>query len=158
FSYRDVADGIMTQQKWLLASLLKNSRLKQLMDAEVLSHDKSYKTFELVHDLQAGLWSELEAPHPRIDPLRRALQQTYLEFLKKQLEPKDAGMPPAFGLPLAPLISGPALLRPVARAALVELTERMKASLPRVQDQETKLHLQDALVEIEHALHPCSFP
>ena len=51
------------------------SRIDRLFDAEVLLGDKAYTPVELVDDLQAGIFSELKAAEPRIDPIRRALQR-----------------------------------------------------------------------------------
>jgi Met-zincin/Domain of unknown function (DUF5117)/Domain of unknown function (DUF5118) len=141
FSYHNVADDIMSEQKSALTTLLSEGRLKRLFDAEVLYGDKCYKVYELVNDLQGGLWSELSAAHPRIDPLRRALQGVYLDILKKELDVKEQ------------VATGALLLRPVARAAFAELAKRIRAALPKVQDQETKLHLENALSEIDTTLN-----
>jgi hypothetical protein len=107
----------------------------------VLYGDKCYKVYELVKDLQGGLWSELNAAHPHIDPLRRALQCVYLDLLKKELDVKEQ------------VPTGALLLRPVARAAFAELAKRIRATLPKVQDQETKLHLENALSEIDTTMN-----
>jgi hypothetical protein len=141
FSYHNVADDIMSEQKSALTSLLSEDRLKRLFDAEVLYGDKCYKVYELVNDLQGGLWSELNAAHPRIDPLRRSLQGVYLDILKKELDVKEQ------------VATGALLLRPVARAAFAELAKRIRATLPKVQDQETKLHRENALSEIDTTLN-----
>ncbi len=88
--YSGVADDIAGQQKSLLLDLLSASRLSRLLDAEVLAPDKAYTAMELVADLQAGIWSELKAEHPKVDPLRRGLQRAYLDRLKGELDRTDS--------------------------------------------------------------------
>ena len=92
--YSGVADDIAGQQKSLLLDLLSASRLSRLLDAEVLAPDKAYTAMELVADLQAGIWSELKAEHPKVDPLRRGLQRAYLDRLKGELDRKDSAPQP----------------------------------------------------------------
>ena len=91
--YSGVADDIAGQQKSLLLDLLSSSRLGRLLDAEVMAPDKAYTAIELVADLQAGIWSELKAEHPKMDPLRRSLQRAYLDRLKGELDHKDSASP-----------------------------------------------------------------
>ena len=100
--YSGVADEIAGQQKSVLLDLLSASRLSRLLDAEVLAPDKTYTAIELMADLQAGIWSELKAEHPKVDPLRRGLQRAYLDRLKGELDSKDsaAAVRPARGSPV----------------------------------------------------------
>jgi hypothetical protein len=136
--YSGVADDVAGQQKSLLLDLLSASRLSRLLDAEMLAPDKAYTAMELVADLQAGIWSELKAEHPKVDPLRRGLQRAYLDRLKGELDRKDSG--------------SPSELRAVARSALRDLSKTIAAALPRVMDPQTKAHLEDVNAEIEAAL------
>ncbi len=92
--YSGVADDVAEQQKSLLLDLLSASRLSRLLDAEVLAPDKAYTAMELVADLQSGVWSELKAEHPKVDPLRRGLQRAYLDRLKGELDRKDPAPQP----------------------------------------------------------------
>ena len=88
--YNGVADDIAGQQKSLLLDLLSASRLSRLLDEEVVAPDNAYTAMELVADLRAGIWSELKAQHPKVDPLRRGLQRAYLDRLKGELDRKDS--------------------------------------------------------------------
>lgn len=154
FRYSGVANDIAAQQKSLLLDLLSVSRLNRLLDAEVLAPDKAYTAMELVADLQAGIWSELKAEHPKVDPLRRGLQRVYVDHLKGELDSKAAA--PQLIIIRSPVgtdSSGSLSdLRPVARSALRDLSKTIAAALPRVQDPRTKAHLEDAKAEIEAAL------
>jgi hypothetical protein len=152
--YSGVANDIAAQQKSLLLDLLSASRLNRLLDAEVLAPDKAYTAMELVADLQAGIWSELKAEHPKIDPLRRGLQSAYLDRLMGELDRKDSAPQPIIIRSPREAGSGGSLsdLRAVARSALRDLSKTIAAALPKVQDPQTKAHLEDVNAEIEAAL------
>jgi hypothetical protein len=153
FRYNGVANDVMTQQRSLLQTLLSGSRVNRLFDAEVLAPGKAYTVVELVNDLQDGLWSELAAAHPQIEPLRRHLQSAYLEILRKEFDSKEVAPTPR---PFGPIASDPEThdseLRAVARQALKDLSKRIKTTLPEVKDPATRMHLDDSLSEIESAL------
>ena len=151
--YSGVADDIAGQQKSLLLDLLSASRLSRLLDAEVLAPDKAYTAMELVADLQAGIWSELKAEHPKVDPLRRGLQRAYLDRLKGELDRKDSAPQPIIIRSPRETDSGSLSdLRAVARSTLRDLSKTIAAALPRVLDPRTKAHLEDVIAEIEAAL------
>jgi hypothetical protein len=154
FKYSGVANDVASQQKAILTSLLSASRLNRLFDAEVLSGDKAYTVVELVGDVQAGLFSELKADAPKVDPLRRNLQRVYLDLLKKEF---DAEAPPSGpgGRPL-PLFGDDAgrvtELRAVARVALGRLEKQIVAAQPKAKDAATQAHLEDLLAEVRAIL------
>jgi hypothetical protein len=154
FRYSGVANDIAGQQKSLLLDLLSASRLNRLLDAELMAPEKAYTAMELVKDLQAGIWSELKAEHPKVDPLRRVLQSAYLDRLKGELDHKDSAPQPVIMRISREMDSGGSLsdLRAVARSALRDLSTTIAAALPKVQDTQTKAHLEDAMAEIEAAL------
>ena len=148
-----MADDIAGQQKPLLLDLLSASRLSRLLDAEVLAPDKAYTAMELVADLQAGIWSELTAEHPKVDPLRRCLQRAYLDRLKEELDHKDSATQSITVRSPGRGIRGEACPTcAVSRSTLRDLSKEIAAALPRVVDPETKVHLEDTIAEIEAAL------
>jgi hypothetical protein len=152
--YSGVADDIAGQQKSLLLDLLSASRLSRLLDAEVLAPDKAYTAMELVADLQAGVWSELKAEHPRVDPLRRGLQRAYLDRLTGELDREDTAPQPQPIMRRRRVTDSGSLsdVRAVARFALRDLRKTIAAAVPRVLDPETKAHLEDVKAEIDEAL------
>jgi hypothetical protein len=153
FRYSGVAGEVMAMQKGLLRNLLSPDRLNRLFDAEVLAPDKAYTVVELVNDLQDGLWSELKAGQPRVDPLRRNLQRAYLELLKHEFEPPAAVAAPApIFRPGDDTGERVSELRAVARTALRDLSRQITAALPNAKDAATRAHLEDSLNEIEAAL------
>ncbi len=152
--YSGVADDIAGQQKSLLLDLLGASRLSRLLDAEVMAPEKAYTAMELVADLQAGIWSELKAEHPKVDPLRRNLQRAYLDRLKGELDRKDSAPQPIIVRRPREAESSGSLsdVRAIARSALRDLSKTIAAALPKVRDPETKAHLEDVIAEIDDAL------
>lgn len=153
FRYSGVAGDVLSMQKGLLRTLLSHDRLSRLFDAEVLEQDTAYSVVELLGDVQNGLWSELKEAHPRIEPLRRELQRTYLDILKSEFETAataDAPRPVGRmrGIPSERVSE----LRAAARSALRELDKQIGAALPNVNDPATRVHLEDTRSEIEAAL------
>jgi hypothetical protein len=153
FSYNGVAGDIQTQQQMLLRSLLSGARLNRIFNAEILAPDKTYTVIELLNDVQDGVWSELKGDHVKVDPLRRSLQDTYLDILKKEFENKEAVTAPRVVSPfMMEAETHGSELRAVARMALRDLAKRIITALPQVQDIATKAHLEDAAAEIEATL------
>jgi hypothetical protein len=156
FRHSGVANDVLSMQKALLESLLSGARMGRLFDAELMDPAAAYTAMELVHDLQAGLWSELNAEHPKIEPLRRELQRDYLNILKKEFESPSAVAPAAPAGPggFAKKDAGDRVseLRAVARSALRDLSRRIATALPKVTDPATQAHLEDAASQIETTL------
>ncbi|HLJ54544.1 MAG TPA: zinc-dependent metalloprotease [Chthonomonadaceae bacterium] len=136
-----VADRILANQRTLLTTLLQPARIKRLADFQAISPNQAYTLAQLVTELQAGIWSELSAPHPVMDLYRRNLQRAYLETMKPVL---------------ASDTTTGTELRPIARGALKELMHSINVALPRVTDHETMLHLQDCSTQIDRILNPKS--
>jgi hypothetical protein len=157
FRYQGTASAITNQQRALLASLLSSSRMARLFDAEVLMGDKAYTPVELVDDLQAGIFSELKAAEPKIDPVRRQLQRSYLDILKNEFNPQTA--PPSGGSLPSPRGGGGggggggvSELRAVARVALAKLEKDIVAAQAKAKDPLTVAHLADLLADIKSIL------
>ncbi len=156
FKYSGVANDVASQQKTLLTGLLSPTRLNRLFDAEVLTPDKAYTVVEFVSEIQDGLFSELKAEAPKVDPLRRTLQRAYLDILKKEFEDTPApastslpiGRPSPFGGDSARVSE----LRAVARLSLEKLSKELTDVRPKAKDPATKAHLADLHHEIESIL------
>jgi hypothetical protein len=151
FKYTGVANDVSSQQKALLQSLLGSSRVRRMMDEELLAQDRAYTVMELLNDVQDGIWSELNVEKPKVDVLRRSLQRAYLEHLKSDLLPaKDD--PNKATIMIGDGAGGSTDFRAVARFALQQLERRIKSASTRTQDAITAVHLQDCLWEIEAML------
>ena len=131
-----------------MQSLLSSSRIRRLMDDELLQGEKAYTVTELVADVQDGIFSEVKASSPRIDVLRRGLQRAYLDHLKSELVPsKDGGG--GGSIFFGDGGGGSTDFRAVARVALQRLQGQVNAAVPRTKDAITIAHLQDCEREIE---------
>ncbi len=152
FQHTGVAADVMGQQRALLGTLLGATRLRRMLDAELVMGDKAYSAMDLVGDVQAGVWSELKSERPQVDALRRNLQRGYLEILKGELLAKDDGA----GVTIivvgedAPGKNGD--FRAIARSAVAELKGQIESALARTQDNMTRIHLQDCRREVESML------
>ena len=160
FRYTGVASDVMGQQRAILTGLLSGARLSRLLDAEIQDAEHAYTVGELVGDVQAGLWKELSADAPKVDPLRRNLQRSYLDVLKAEFEPTQAAGSVVIPSPRrAPILDfgGPSRvfeLRAVARVALKDLKKEIEAAAPKTKDAVTKAHLEDSLSVIDEVLDP----
>ena len=148
FKYTSAAGGISLQQRSLLRSLLGATRLSRLADGELLAPDEAYTSVELVADVQAGLFSELKADAPAIDPLRRQLQRAYIDLMGAEFEPPA----PAGGTTLPGLsgasVRAPSELRAVGRQALAKLRGELDAAKGKAKDPLTAAHVADLSSEI----------
>jgi hypothetical protein len=148
FRYSGAAADIARQQRQLLGSLLSANRLARLTDAELLAPDKAYTAVELVGDLQNGLFAELKADEPKIDPLRRQLQRAYLDILKAEFQPPAAPAGGRLPGPGESLVRTPSELRAVARQSLAKLAKNLDATKGKAKDPATFAHLDDLHSEI----------
>ena len=155
FKFTGATSSVTSQQRSILASLLSSSRIARLSDGEVLLGEKAYTAVELVDDLQAGIFSELKAAEPKIDPIRRALQRNYVDILKGEFAPPAAagggGGPrgiPSFG-EIGPRASE---LRGVARVALGKLEKELGTAKGKAKDVASVAHLGDLQAEIKAIL------
>jgi len=157
FKYTGTAGAVTSQQRSILSSLLASSRMSRLFDAEVLLGDKAYTPVDLVDDLQAGLFVELKEEAPKIDPIRRALQRSYVDILKNEFTPAPAvGDFPTLPRGRAPGLGdfGPRVneLRAVARVALGKLEKELGTAKGKAKDPATVAHLADLQSEIKSIL------
>ena len=157
FKFSGATTTVTSQQRMLLSSLLSASRLARLFDAEVLTGDKAYTPVELVDDLQAGIFSEIKAADPKIDPIRRQLQRSYIDILKNEFNPPtvDAGGPVLPGRRGGSFGEAPprtSELRAVARVALAKLEKEIATAKEKAKDVATAAHLGDVGAEIKKIL------
>ncbi len=153
FKFTGATSAVTGQQRGILATLLSPARMSRLFDAEVLLGDKAYTPVELVDDLQAGVFSELKSETPKIDPIRRQLQRSYVDILKNEFT-SAAPATPAF-TPRGGFgdVSRTTELRAVARVALAKLEKDIVAAKAKTKDVATVGHLEDLQAEIKEILH-----
>ncbi|MEJ5277351.1 MAG: zinc-dependent metalloprotease, partial [Thermogemmata sp.] len=156
--FSGAANTIMVHQRDLLRALLSQERMTRLFDAELLLGDKAYTPAELLQDLQKGLFRELQSPEPKIDPVRRQLQRTYVQILIDRIRrveqlPEDESETSPF--PRSRQRPPPVRvneLRAVARLALQQLLKDLAAAKAKVKDPLTLAHLTDLQATIQAIL------
>ncbi|MCS7271945.1 MAG: zinc-dependent metalloprotease, partial [Gemmataceae bacterium] len=148
--FADAGSAIISQQRTLLRSLLSSDRMGRLFDAELLQGSQAYTPAELLEDLQKGLFSELQAAEPKIDPIRRQLQRNYVEILANEFhppaEPAASAPPPVPPRRRSADISSSTRvseLRAVARVALAQLLQDISVAKSKAKDPLTRAHLVD---------------
>ncbi|HEX6630319.1 MAG TPA: zinc-dependent metalloprotease [Gemmatimonadaceae bacterium] len=148
-------ERINNAQTGILNTLLADSRLNRLVEQEAMAARPAdvYTAGAMLTDLRHGIWGELDDRSVRVDPYRRALQRSYLRLIDTRLNPppRPANAPAGFG-PQAP--SGPTDARALLRGELKVLDGELRAALARTSDRTTRLHLEDARLEIERILDP----
>ena len=153
------AEGIVPRvrqaQAGVLNSLLSENRLDRMIEYEALADgDDAYSIADLLDDLEAGVWYELDDRSVRIDVFRRNLQRAYLEAVDRHINPP----PPSPGAQQGPGGGQTQRFASDARAALrghlVELDRTAASAIGRTADGMTRLHLRDLRVQIDRILNP----
>ncbi len=148
---------ITQAQGSILNSVLQNARLLRLSEhAHGARPGRVYTPTELLEDLRAGIFSELDGNRD-IDVYRRTLQRMYVDALDEKINPPP---PPASGTaqPARRAPSGPPELdvelsdiHAVVRAELKALGEDIQDAAAGASGLK-KAHLEDLLFRIEKAL------
>lgn len=127
-------DNMGQYQLFLLYDLLDSDRLQRLVESEQLDSD-AYLLVDYLAELQDGLFAELQAATPQIDPLRRSLQRSYLDLLQEQMNAGWTGD-----------------VRAAARWNLQKLLASLDAVAAQSGDVTTSAHLADLSNQINTIL------
>jgi hypothetical protein len=152
-----MVERIRLRQVTVLNNLLDPRRMTRLVEAQVLAPG-SYSLRELFADAHAGIWGELGGARPTIDNFRRNLQRGWVDRMQYLMTAEvpsptlPAGFTPAPGTVNVTMSQSD--IRAFARGELVRLQGEIRATLPRVSDQETRLHLNDVLARVAEILEP----
>jgi len=139
-----VADRVLRAQERVYRGLIEDRRIRRMAEHAESEGSDAYRPGDLISDLCAAVFSELEQPDPAIDLYRRNLQRSLVEHLGGILkEPASNSDLPA-----------------LSRAALGRLAERLDAQLGlaassagATSDLATS-HLRDLRFRITQALDP----
>jgi len=134
-----VLDRVTAAHRAVLASLLSPARFARLVEQESIDGNVAYRPIDFLADVRKGIWRELEDRAIRIDSYRRNLQRGYLELLDERLNGRGPVRDDA---------------RPFLRGELQALDATIRATLARAADRATRLHLEDARVQIARVLDP----
>ena len=148
-------------QEKALSKLININTMEKLINAEAALGDSAFTIIEMMDELKAAVWSELNTKAP-IDIYRRALQRAYVAKLISVLSPAPApaSVMPASGVPGVPGLTvgingndkGEAVA--VVKAYLKSLSATIKSIMTGITDARTKIHLEDLVQKIDGALPP----
>ncbi len=143
---------IRTAQGSVLATLLNHNRLNRLIEYEATAEDRKdvYSVGDMITDLHASVWGELDDRSVLVDVYRRNLQRGFLETVENELSPP----PTRSGVGGVQDQSWNSDVRPVLRGELRKIDREAALALPRAADQMTRLHLEDVRAEIARILDP----
>lgn len=159
FRYAGAASDLASLQRNLLSTLMSSSVMGRLFDAELQAGDKAYTAAEMISELQDGIFAELKAADPKVEPLRRQTQRAYIDILAREFEPPvEAPAAVPAGPPTRRSSGGSSVrtseLRSVARVSLEKLSKEIADASPKAKDPATLAHLKDLSAEIEKILRP----
>jgi hypothetical protein len=151
-------ERIRTRQAALLNTLLQDARLSRLAEqGATMPAGTAYTLTALLDDLRGGIFSELAAARPSVDPYRRNLQQTFVDQMDRLINtPLVTPLPRGFGgFPgFTPPPPRPADARSLARLELRELQTSLGAAAGRAADRTTRAHFLDLQARIGQILNP----
>jgi hypothetical protein len=133
-----VADRVLQAQERVYRGLLNPDRIRRMTEHAESDGEEAYRPEELIADLSAAVFSELEEASPEIPLYRRNLQRSLVEYLASNLKE------PAVDSDL------PAL----SRAALELIRGKINRRLDDSPDDLGKAHLEDLRFRIALALDP----
>ena len=102
------------------------------------SDEETYPPAEMLEDLRAAIWTDMDQIPIRVDLYRRNLQRAHVEILVSKLEKDNA----ASDLPA------------LARGELKVILQAVRDNLDSTMDKMTLVHLQDLDARIQRALDP----
>ncbi len=139
------------------------NRLARMIEQEYFLGDEAYGPVEMMDDLRASIWREVEEG-AAVDPFRRNLQRVYLDRLHWIMHEAETDylVPPASGNfrvgsdddpPLnAELHVGHSDMEAIVRSQLRQLRQEVEAGVGQAPDGMTRIHLEDVLVRIDRTL------
>lgn len=145
---------ISTLQNSILGRLIDNNTISKLIRFEAYDPANAYTATQMLNDLKNGIWSELKT-HSTIDVYRRNLQKIYAQKLIDLLNP-SAKTPAPSGFMRVNMNTDPNITDnlSVIKGNAKSLIAEIKAALPSVKDNMTRLHLQDVMERLQDALKP----
>ena len=148
-------DRMRRTQTSTLNRLLTFDRMARMLENEALNGVEAYTLTQMMSELRKGIWAELYSNNS-IDMYRRNLQRAYidrLEYLMTESQEPLSGSARRYSNRTRVLVSQ-SDIRAVSRAQLINLKTAIARSLAKVNDQNTRYHLQESVVRIDAILDP----
>ncbi len=127
---------VQGRQAGALRQLLNVDRMARLVEQEAFHGDDAYRLGEMLRDLRAGVWTELERGEAP-DPYRRNLQRAWIARMEELLEDEDAQATDAAAF---------------ARGELDWLASSLESALDSAPSEAARLHYADAMARSRKAL------
>lgn len=131
-----VAGRVLSAQQSVLRALVRESRVKRMAEVVEAGGEGSYAPVEMLADLTAGIFAELQGTARGIDLYRRNLQRSYVGLLADGVDSSDSASDVAA----------------LARGELIDLRERIRGVAGDGVDATTRRHLDDVVARIELVL------
>jgi hypothetical protein len=144
-----------TQQNRVVGSLLNQARLERLMEFEALADrpQDTYTLADLMTDMRAGIWGELDGGSVTVNVYRRNLQRAFLQAVDSRLHPSEEDLNrPATAFRPAMTPPWGSDVRAVLRIELQDIDGMAQRALGRAGNAMTRIHLRDVRMEIERIL------
>jgi hypothetical protein len=149
-------ERIRERQTAILGLLFQDARLSRLVEQEAtLPRGQAYALVDLFGDVRRGVFAELAAEVPAVDPYRRNLQRAFVEEMDRLINTPlapERREPTSPGAATPPPRPGDA--RALARLELQTVNARIGVALARVTDRITRAHLVDLQARIDRILNP----
>ncbi len=149
-----MVDRIRGLQVSVLNRTLDPSRMQRLIESEAQASDEAYQLVDLLDDVRAAVWGELDSG-AAIDVYRRNLQRAYVERME-YLMTQELNIPAAFfgfgGFTAVDVSQSD--IRAFVRGDLVTLRAAAQRAASRASDRTTRLHLEDVVIRIDRVLDP----
>jgi hypothetical protein len=148
-------DRIRVRQTALLNTLFQDVRLSRLAEQGAMLTG-GYTLPDLFADVRRGVFMELSAASPVVDPYRRNLQQAFVDQMDRLINtPLMTPPPPQFaGFPGFTPAVRPTDARALARLELEGLQTTLRAAVAKPVDRMTRAHFVDLQARIDRVLHP----
>ncbi len=148
-----VVERFRVQQARVINSLLNQNRLKRLVEFEATAANPAneYTITDLMSDMRAGIWDELDDRPVRINAYRRNLQRSFLSTVDNLLNPSEAALERPFNPAVDPATTD---ARAVLMAELEDIDGMAERALSRAGNPITRAHLRDVRREIARIVNP----
>ena len=159
-------ERIRAYQELAVQRLLNHARIARMIEHEAFHGAATYRPTQMLDDARAAVWRDARAGGA-VNTYRRNLQRAYIAQANHLLNAADnAGWSPPrsgdlrVGSDTDPRLNGELKIaqsdiRPLIRDQLTLLRGELRATLTRgVQDRNTRIHLEDAIIRIGKALDP----
>lgn len=132
---------VFRSQLNVLDQLVSDSTTTRMLESELLRKDAkgSLQVSDLLHTLQAAIWSELDKPGTNIDLMRRNLQRAWTIRLTDMVAHPSPSLPPD--------------VRGLARVEAEQFRNKLQAALKaKAYNADTKAHLMQTQNMVDDAL------